>query len=110
MKVVELSGFLRDIKHLSKKYPSLSRDFEELKIVLLQYPRGRGEKHWNRIYESDIVAIYKTRLVCASLRSDSLRLIYSYLPTEERIDFIEIYFKGDKENEDRKRIKDYLKS
>ncbi len=110
MKVVESSEFLRDIKHLGKKYPSLPKDFEELKIVLLQYPRGRGEKHWNRIYESDTVAIYKTRLVCASLRSDALRLIYAYSFTEDRIDFIEIYFKGDKESEDQKRIKDYLKS
>ncbi len=109
MEVVELPEFLRDIKRLGKKYHSLLKDFEELKVVLQQYPRGRGEKHWNRMYGSDTIEIYKTRLICASLRSDALRLIYAYIPMENRIDFIEIYFKGNRENEDQKRIKDYLK-
>jgi hypothetical protein len=38
-----------------------------------------------------------------------LRLIYSYNTEIEVIEFIEIYSKGDKENEDRKRIKKYCR-
>ena len=45
---------------------------------------------------------------CAYLRRDTLRVIYAYLPVQNQIEFIEIYFKGDKENENQKRIKDYL--
>jgi len=40
-------------------------------------------------------------------------VIYAYhlkTKTIELIEFIEIYYKGDKENENRERIKDYLKN
>ncbi|MBI2591646.1 MAG: hypothetical protein HYW34_03150 [Candidatus Brennerbacteria bacterium] len=36
--------------------------------------------------------------------------IYSHAEQEQRIEFIELYFKGDKENENRERIKEYLKN
>jgi len=36
-----------------------------------------------------------------------IRIIYAYFEKEDAIEFIEIYFKGDKENEDKKRIKKY---
>jgi len=49
-------------------------------------------------------------MACRALRRRALRVIYAYFEQEQRIEFIEIYFKGDKENEDRKRIKEYLKN
>ena len=33
-----------------------------------------------------------------------IRVIYGYWEKQDRIDFIEIYYKGDKENENRDRI------
>jgi hypothetical protein len=36
--------------------------------------------------------------------NSGLRLIYAYFPDEQRITFVELYHKNDKENEDRKRI------
>jgi hypothetical protein len=33
-----------------------------------------------------------------------IRIIYAYYENEDVIEFIEIYFKGDKENEDKNRI------
>ena len=33
-----------------------------------------------------------------------IRVIYAYFEENDRIEFIEIYYKGDKENEDRERI------
>lgn len=109
MEIVELPSFLREFKHLAKKYQSLHADFAELKLALESYPRGRGEKHWNRLHESESVAIFKTRLICASLRGGNMRIIYAYIKSDtERIELIEIYCKGDKESEDQKRIKDYL--
>lgn len=75
---------------------------------MAQSPEGRGSKHWNVLYRSKDVVILKTRISCASLHRDAVRLVYAYLPAKMRIDLIEIYFKGDKESEDRERIKEYL--
>jgi len=57
-----------------------------------------------------MIAIVKARMVCLALRDRSLRVIYSYFEQEQRIEFIKIYYKGDKENENRERIKVYLGS
>jgi len=35
-------------------------------------------------------------LACKYLRNSSLRVIYAYFIHERRVDFIELYFKGDK--------------
>jgi hypothetical protein len=36
--------------------------------------------------------------------SIGIRVIYAYWEEEDKLEFIEIYLKGDKKNEDRKRI------
>lgn len=41
--------------------------------------------------------------------NSGIRVIYAYFAEEDKIEFIEIYFKGNKENEDTERIKEYLK-
>jgi len=43
------------------------------------------------------------------LKGSSLRIIYAYYEEDQNIEFIELYFKGDKENEDRDRIATYIK-
>ena len=53
--------------------------------------------------------IVKARLACKYLRNSSLRVIYAYFIHERRVDFIELYFKGDKEREDGARINRYLR-
>ena len=77
------SEFEREFSKLSKKYRSLSED---------------------------LIKIVKTRLACKSLRNRSIRIIYAYKESTVTFVYIEIYFKGDKENEDRERINLYLKS
>jgi hypothetical protein len=59
------------------------------------------------------VTIVKARLFCQSLKRNSLRIIYAYIEKSAEIEFvgiefIELYFKGDKEREDAERIKRYL--
>ena len=39
-----------------------------------------------------------------------IRVIYTYFDKEDRIELIEIYYKGDKENEDRERIRKVYQS
>ena len=41
--------------------------------------------------------------------NSELRLIYAHFPLEKKINFIELYHKNDKENEDKKRITDNFK-
>jgi len=52
-------------------------------------------------------------MACRSLpgkgSNTGLRLVYAWFEEEKRIVFIEIFFKGDKENEDRERIIEFFK-
>ncbi|MCK4781422.1 hypothetical protein KAS79_00655 [Candidatus Parcubacteria bacterium] len=105
--------FQKDFKKLSKKFKTLDSDLAEFKKVLNEAPLGIG-KHFNIVTKTDSISIVKARLFCRSLRKKDLRIIYTYIENHQTveligIEFIEMYFKGNKENEDRKRIKDYLK-
>jgi len=106
--------FQKDFKRLSKKFRSLDSDLIEFKKVLNEAPLGIG-KHFNVITKTGYLYIVKARFFCKSLKKKDLRVIYAYIENHQiiemvGIDFIEIYFKGDKENEDCERIKDYLKN
>jgi hypothetical protein len=56
--------------------------------------------------ETCVIKIKK--IACKALKgkgvNSGLRLIYAYFPDKQRITFVELYHKNDKENEDRKRI------
>ena len=103
-----LPEFEKDLKRLSKKYPSLRSDLDDLEAVLREFPTGMG-KNFTIIHHSETVKIVKTRLACKSLLGRSIRIIYAYHQNTLTFIYIEIYFKGERENEDRERIKRYLK-
>ena len=106
---IQSPEFERELKKLSKKYPSLESDIEDIKPVLLSQPCGIG-KNFTIIYSSEKVKIVKVRIHCESLAKRTIRLIYSYREGQMKFIFIELYFKGDKEKEDRERIIKYLKN
>lgn len=103
-----LPEFEKELKRLSKKYPTLVSDVDDIKPILLSSPTGIG-KNFTILSISDEATIVKVKIHCESLRARTIRLIYAY--HKDRIEFmyIEVYFKGDKENEDRERIMQYLK-
>ena len=103
----ELPEFQKECKRLARKYRSLSEDLQQFRNVVSVDPLG-NQKHFAVIAQSEHVHIVKARLFCRYLKGSSLRIIYSYCEQEQRIEFIELYFKGDKENEDRQRVKEYL--
>jgi tRNA A37 threonylcarbamoyladenosine biosynthesis protein TsaE len=105
----QLGEFERELKKLSKKYPSISSDINDIKSILLDCPTGIG-KNFIIIKSLDNVKIIKAKIHCESLRSRTIRLIYSYRKDKIEFMYLEVYFKGDKENEDRERIEDYLKN
>jgi len=111
----ELSEFQKEYKRLGKKYKSLlndihgfKNDLQNFKDVISVTPLGNN-KHFNIVAQTENAKIIKARFFCRYLKGSSLRVIYSYIEEKKRIDFIQLYFKGDKENEDRERIKKYLK-
>ena len=104
----QLSEFKKELKRLSKKYSTLKRDIEDIKPVLESNPTGIG-KNFIIIGTSQEIKIVKVKIHCESLRARTIRLIYAYHNDTATFVYIEMYFKGDKANENRERIKDYLK-
>lgn len=99
--------FDREFKRLLKKYPSLKGDLKTLEQILEASPTGFGT-NFVIVHSSSDVQVIKTRLACRSLRKRSMRVVYAFHHDVVEFVYIEIYFKGDKENEDRKRIETYL--
>ena len=105
----QLPEFEKELKKLSKKYPSLVSDIEDIKSVLLTSPTGIG-KNFTIIKTTEEIKIVKVHIHCESLRARIMRLIYAYHKNKIEFMYIEVYFKGDKVNEDRERIEEYLSS
>lgn len=103
----ELPEFQKERKRLARKYRSLSEDLQEFQNVVSVVPLGNS-KHFAVIAQNETVRIVKARLFCRYLKGSSLRVIYSYFEQKQRIEFIEIYYKGNQENEDRERVRAYV--
>ncbi len=107
MNFEELAEFQNERKLLARKYRSLPEDLLEFQYVVSVVPLG-NRIHFKVVAQNNNTSIIKTRLFCRYLKGLSLRIIYSYFEQEQRIVFIEIYRKGIKKNEDRKRVRAYL--
>lgn len=111
--ISRLPEFDRDMKRLSKRYKTLEEDLEicignELKLC---HKLGIETHGTARISDLGIdnPKIHKVlKFACRSLRGtgskSGIRVIYGYFEKEDKVVLIEIYYKGDKENEDRGRI------
>lgn len=108
-KFSQLPEFEKELKRLAKKYPTLISDIEDIKPVLISNPTGIG-KNFTIVKVFQEVKIVKARIHCESLRARTIRLIYACHKDTIEFMYIEVYFKGDKENEDRERIEEYLKT
>jgi len=109
MEFGEIEEFKKDLKKLSKRFITLSDDLEIVKKVLTVSSDERPPFSYKIDGLGIKTCIIKIKKIASrSLKgrgSDSgLRIIYAHFKAEERIIFIELYFKGDKENEDRERI------
>lgn len=110
----ELPAYKKDLKRLLKKFRSLIDDIEIVKQVLEIKPDERPPFSYridNLGIESCVIKVKK--IACKSLKgrgvNSGLRLVYAYFPEENRIVFIELYHKNEKQNEDRQRILDNFK-
>ena len=103
-----LPEFEKEFKRLSKKYRTLEDDLEKFKKVLQSFPTGTG-RNFTIVHSGKNLKVVKARMACQALRERSLRVIYAYFEQEQKIEFIEVYYKGNKENEDRSRMTQYVK-
>ena len=110
----ELTEFKKDLKSLLKKYRTLNDDLYIVKKVLEVMPDERPPFSFridNLGLKTCIIKVKK--IACKALKgrgvNSGLRLIYAHFQEEQKITFIELYHKSDKENEDRQRIIDNFK-
>jgi hypothetical protein len=111
--------FERDLKALKKKYRSLDEDIQTLVRSGLHpfHHLGLDTGHIERMTDvqtSESMVMFKVvRMACRSLKGtgsrSGIRVAYGYEVARDRVVLVEIYFKGDKENEDRERIRAFLK-
>ena len=104
-----LTAFDKDLKQLLKRYRTLNDDLEDVKTILKVKPEERPPFSFridNMGLETCVIKVKK--IACRALKgrgvNTGLRLIYAHFEKEEKIIFVELYHKNDKENEDRERI------
>ncbi len=107
-----LLEFRKDFEKLLKKYLSLEEDLNILKQLLDKYPKGFSSII---LTISDLgikTKIFKVRKFrCKSLKgsgsNSGIRIIYALFEEKQKIEFIEIYFKGNQTNHNKERILKY---
>jgi mRNA-degrading endonuclease RelE of RelBE toxin-antitoxin system len=105
----ELPEFTKDLKVLLKKFRTLTEDLAVVKKVLNVSPDERPPFSFRIEGLGLSTCVIKVKkIACRSLKgrgaNSGLRLIYAHFKEEEKIVFIELYHKNEKENEDRQRI------
>jgi mRNA-degrading endonuclease RelE of RelBE toxin-antitoxin system len=113
----QTEDFGRDLRQLLKKLPTLKEDLEIAKMFAIEL------FHLQNINKQAIFPIPNfcteelkicklKKFACKALKGrgvkSGIRVIYAYYVETKTVDFIEIYFKGEAENEDKERIKEYL--
>ena len=106
--------FDKDLKQLLKRYRSLEDDltvFINTQLVLLHKQKidNHGIVLINNLGIEEPKIFKAVKFACKSIHgrgaASGIRLTYAYFEEADHIEFIQIYFKADDENEDRGRIK-----
>ena len=97
--------FEKEFKKCHKKWPSLEEDLKTFINTSLKLYHKQNQQIRGILQISDLgityPKVYKVkRFACKSLRGtgsrSGIRVIYAHFEDEDRIEFIEIYFKGDR--------------
>lgn len=111
MRFEELPDFQKEFERLERKFKTLPDDFARFKKKLEDSPPQFGRavgRHADVILQSEGLLIAKGRMRCEYLRNSSLRVIYGFIEQSLLVQFIEIYFKGDKETHNKQRVQVYI--
>jgi hypothetical protein len=111
--VSRLPEFDKDLKRLLKRFRTIEEDLEifinnELFLYHKQAIDNKGVFPVSGLPIKDIKVYKVKKFACRSLKGkgvqSGIRVIHTYFESSDTIELIEIYYKGDKENEDRERI------
>ncbi len=111
--IVLLPEFEKDLKKLLKRFRTLEDDLDNfIKTELNLYHKlkidNKGIFPIPGLLFHDPTIFKAKKFACRSLKGrgvqSGIRVIYSYFEKIDTIELVEIYYKGDKENEDRERI------
>ncbi|GHT14428.1 hypothetical protein AGMMS50239_27300 [Bacteroidia bacterium] len=109
----ELPEYKKDLKRLLKKYRTLESDLRDVCKDLNDEPEASPPFS----FRIEGLGISTCVIKIKKIASDSFkgrgcnsgfRLIYAYFADEQRIVFVELYHKNEKENEDKKRILEHF--
>lgn len=115
----EIESFGKEFKKLKKRFPTLDEDLKIAKKSAIEL------FHLHNINNQSIFLIpgfadknyeiYKLKkFACKSLKGkgikSGIRIIYAYCLEKNSVDFLEIYFKADKSDEDKIRIMKFLEN
>lgn len=116
--IIRLAEFEKDLKQLSRKFRTLEDDlriFIETELFMCH----KLKKDNNGIFRItglgvESPKVYKAKkFACRALKGrgikSGIRVIYAYDEARDRITLIEIYYKSEKENENKSRITTHLK-
>ena len=108
MEYSQLDEFGKEFKRLLKKYRTLNEDFELFKERILSYRENGSGKFlfWRppgivRISNLGVeTELYKVKhFTCKALKGkgsrSGIRIVYAYFPDQDKVEFVEIYYKGD---------------
>lgn len=113
----EIPEFSKEFKKLKKRFPTLEKDLETAKRNAIEIFHVK-RIDTRAIFEipsfcNESLRICKLRkFACKSLKGrgvmSGIRIIYGFYPDSFKVIFLEIYFKGDRENENKQRIENFL--
>ena len=114
-----LPEFDKDFKALLKRYRTLESDFETFKKYTIEtfYEQKTPttafvpvEGFCSEDYVSNKVRKFACKSLPGSGNQSGIRIIFVWQETLRLATFVEIYFKGDKPEEDRERLGDFVKT
>lgn len=118
IKYNETELFKKELKKFKKRFPTLDEDLAVAKKNAIELFHLLNIDNQSVVLIPDLCnikfQIYKIRkFACKALKGrgvqSGIRIIYAYCLEKARVDFLEIYFKAEKENEDKDKIKAFLK-
>ncbi len=110
--------FEKDLKKLAKRFTSLEEDLKIFIKVAMNAFHKQNVDSRAIFHISDLgihsPKIYKAKkFACKALKGkgarSGIRVIYAYHEDQDKVEFIELYYKGDKEIENRERIAKYYR-
>jgi hypothetical protein len=112
--LIRLPAFERDIKRLAKRFRTIESDldiFIETELYLFHKLNidNNGIFRITGLSFSDPVVYKAKKFACRALKGkgvhSGIRVIYAYHLDIDKVELIEIYYKGDEENENTERIR-----